>query len=92
MPRPAKELRVWEPFLIGICAAIGLLAGYNMNFDSGGRSLLKAGQQQFIRSDGRIEEVIRFIETTYVDSIDSKEMALNVIDDMLQNLDPHSSY
>lgn len=95
MPRPHKKLRVWEPMLIGISAAIGLLVGYTINLDSGSRSLFKSEEitsSISARQDGRIEEVIRFIETTYVDSIDSDEMSINIIDNLLQDLDPHSSY
>lgn len=95
MPSPQKPLRVWEPILIGLSAAVGLLVGYNIQFGDNAESLFKSevvsnlsGHQQ----DGRIEEVIRFIENTYVDSIDSEEMSINVIDQLLEDLDPHSSY
>ena len=95
MPKPNKQLRTWEPLIIGISAAIGLLVGYNINLDSGPKSLFKSEEISSSigpKQDGRIEEVIRFIETTYVDSIDSEEMSINVIDNLLQDLDPHSSY
>lgn len=91
-----KKLRLWEPMLVALAASIGLLAGYNMNFDNSNDSLLKVESNTFTKSsmhgDGRIEEIIRFIETKYVDSIETDKMTLNLIDDMLSKLDPHSSY
>ncbi len=97
MPNKEKrEIRLWEPFLVGISAAIGLLAGYNMNFDNHDSSLLSFKEQTSVQGltagDGRIEEIIRFVETKYVDSINVDEMTINLIDDMLSKLDPHSSY
>lgn len=94
--REKREVRLWEPLLVGISAAIGLLAGYNMNFENKDSSLLSITEQTAITGhstgDGRIEEIIRFVETKYVDSIDVDEMSINLIDDMLSKLDPHSSY
>lgn len=94
--REQRNLRLWEPMLVAMAASIGLLAGYNMNFDNSSDSLLKVESNSVTKSavqgDGRIEEIIRFIETKYVDSIETDQMALNLIDDMLSKLDPHSSY
>lgn len=90
-----SRLNTLVPILIGIAAAIGLLAGYNMDFANSDTSLLKKTpiEGTAIKSaDGRIEEILRFVETTYVDSIDSESMTLNLIDNMLEELDPHSSY
>lgn len=92
-----RKRRYWEPFLIGISAAIGLIAGYNMDFDHSNTSLLTKSeaanvQSASIQGDGRIEEIIRFIENKYVDSIETEKMTINLINDMLSKLDPHSSY
>lgn len=88
-------MRLWEPLIVGVAAAIGLLAGYNMDFENKNKSMFAISSASNIdtnQGDGRIEEVIRFIESTYVDSIDSEKMTLNVINDLLDDLDPHSSY
>ncbi len=91
--------RYWEPFLIGISAAIGLIAGYNMDFSHGDYSLLSKevvstidAHSSTVQGDGRVEEIIRFIENKYVDSIETEQMTINMIDNMLSELDPHSSY
>ena len=97
--QPQKgKIRVWEPLIIGIAAAIGLLAGYNMNFNNDDKSLFINNDNSptsnliATHSDGRIEEILRFVENTYVDSIDSEQITLNLIDELLDELDPHSSY
>ena len=91
--------RYWEPVLIGISAAIGLIAGYNMDFSHGDYSLLSKDVAKSIdaptstvHGDGRVEEIIRFIENKYVDSIETEKITINMIDNMLSELDPHSSY
>jgi len=89
-------LRIWEPLIIGLAAAIGLIAGYNINFDNQENSLLSIQEdsEQGLTSlgDGRIEEILRFVESRYVDTIDTDNLSLALIDDMLGKLDPHSSY
>lgn len=83
------------PFVIALSAAIGMLAGYKMNLSNGDISLLKlektdSNSPQF--KDGRIEEILRFIETNYVDSLDQNIIAVDAINHILKQLDPHSSY
>ena len=89
-----KKFRIWEPLVVGISAAIGLLAGYNMNFNNNDYSLLSINQSEniSINKDGRIEEILRFIETNYVDSLNQDVIAVDAIRHILKQLDPHSSY
>lgn len=96
MPHSAqKSIRLWEPLLVCLAAAIGLLAGYSLNFDNDTKSLLKLsddGQGLTTSADGRIEEVLRLVEAAYVDSIDTDDITLKLINEMVEELDPHSSY
>ena len=41
---------------------------------------------------GRIEELIRYIEAKYVDDVDSDKMVEKAITTLIKELDPHSSY
>ena len=94
--RSNKEYRTWEPLLIGIAAAIGLLAGYNIDLkdrDASWLNITDSGDKvQAYKSDGRIEEILRFVESNYVDSLDMDGVTLSIIDKLLVDLDPHSSY
>ncbi len=90
-----KPIRIWEPLLIAIAAAIGLIAGYNMNSANEGSSLLEISEidsNQVIGSDGRIEEILRFVESKYVDSLDANTISVDAIRHILKQLDPHSDY
>ncbi len=97
MNRDRKDIRVWEPMVIGIACAIGLIAGYNINFNNADSSLLQSDKLLNSKTDthygdGRIEEILSFVESKYVDSIESEAITLTLIDELLAQLDPHSSY
>lgn len=89
-----KRVRFYEPLLIALAAAIGLLAGYNMDFNNNDYSLIRIDNKAktVISRDGRIEEILRFIETNYVDSLNQDLIAIDAIRHILRQLDPHSSY
>ncbi|MBT8230848.1 MAG: PDZ domain-containing protein, partial [Bacteroidia bacterium] len=44
------------------------------------------------KADGRIEEILRFIESNYVDSLDQKIISIDAVRHILRQLDPHSDY
>ncbi len=96
MPDPIKKrtVRIYEPLLVALAAAIGMIAGYKMDFNNNDYSLIKidSAEQNLIKRDGRIEEILRFVETNYVDSLDQDEIAIDAIQHILRQLDPHSSY
>lgn len=80
--------------MVAIAAALGMLAGYKMDFSNHDYSLIKMDkvEQNMVSRDGRIEEILRFIETNYVDSLDQNDIAVDAIRHILRQLDPHSSY
>jgi carboxyl-terminal processing protease len=82
------------PLAIAIASAIGMLVGFNMNLNNDKLSLINVTekQEQSIVSDGRIEEILRFIETNYVDSLDENQVVVDAINHILRQLDPHSNY
>ena len=90
-----KQIRIWEPLIIGVAAAIGLIAGYNINFNNQDYNLLEFSdltEQEFVAKDGRIEEILRFVETNYVDSLDQEIISIDAIRHIMKQLDPHSAY
>jgi carboxyl-terminal processing protease len=42
--------------------------------------------------NGRVEELIRYVEARYVDEVDKEELTATAIQSILDKLDPHSSY
>jgi len=92
-PNTDKNYIVWQPLIVAIAAAIGLIAGYKMNFANNDLSLIKLNNAEVpTAADGRIEEILRFVESNYVDSLDQDEMTIDAINHILRQLDPHSSY
>ena len=60
----------WQPFLLGLCAAIGLFAGMNMRQAQQPNS--KAKEQTNIPHNNvqKITDVLSYIQSKYVDSLD----------------------
>jgi carboxyl-terminal processing protease len=89
-----RKYSVWEPLLIALASAIGLLAGYNMNEQNIDDSMIavELTQENVSPKDGKIEEIIRFIETNYVDSVNAGIITVDAIRHIMKQLDPHSDY
>lgn len=84
-----KKYEIWQPFLLAIMMSVGMLLGYKMNDKT--ERLVKKVESSFV-SLGRVEEVIRFIESRYVDGIAPDTLMEEAIKAIVQKLDPHSIY
>jgi carboxyl-terminal processing protease len=87
-----EKYKKWQPFLLALCATLGLWAGLNMrqiehpNPIKQGEAIFSADHSQ------KIKDVLSFIQSKYLDSIDA-EMATNyALEGLLSNLDPFSEY
>ena len=83
--------QIWMPFAIAIALSLGLLVGLNLSKSSpvvqGPILSNNTGQ-----GNGKVEELIRYIEAKYVDEVDRDELTNQAIHKILENLDPHSAY
>ncbi|HRG65561.1 MAG TPA: PDZ domain-containing protein, partial [Saprospiraceae bacterium] len=84
-----KKYEIWQPFLLAIMMSVGMLLGYKMNDKT--ERLVKKVDSSFV-SLGRVEEVIRFIESRYVDGITPDTLMEEAIKAIIKKLDPHSIY
>lgn len=75
------------PFLFALVLGLGIKFGYELNNRIGHKPLLGQGSQ-----DDRLEEVLRYIEVKYVDTVDRNKVMGDAISAMLEKLDPHSFY
>lgn len=89
-PRNGKMI-IWLPLMLGIALGIGMLAGVGL---SGGGALFSVSEVSTEKGDPiqAWDEVIRFIEHKYVDSIDIEDIQTKAINKLLEELDPHSGY
>jgi carboxyl-terminal processing protease len=86
------RLALWLPLLFAIVLVVGMLIG--MKMQSRGPSVaVEAGNVPFHSSgQGKIEEILRYIEAKYVDEVDRERLVQEMINQMLTKLDPHSNY
>lgn len=87
--RRPNKLAVFYPIFLALMLALGIWVGQSYN--SGGISTPKffGGQNG---ESAKIQQIIDLIEREYVDTVDQKALVEGVIQDMLQELDPHSYY
>ncbi len=83
--------KIWQPLALSIMLALGMLFGYKMN-NQDQSSLISFVDDEALGAVGPVEELIRFIETRYVDSIDREILTDKAIEAVLADLDPHSVY
>jgi carboxyl-terminal processing protease len=87
-----KNFKIFLPFIFAIVLALGVLLGLNLNFDKSSapdeKRFLSIG---FDRYD-KIGDIINYVMDSYVDSLDKEELTEDAIVNLLENLDPHSSY
>lgn len=75
------------PFLFALVLGLGIKFGYELSNRIAHKAPIGS-----ITSDGRLEEVLRFIEVKYVDSVDRNTIMSGAISAMLEKLDPHSFF
>lgn len=78
------------PTIVSAVLVLGILIGYVLNGKEHPRLIkkVKDGDNSF----GQVEELIRFIETRYVDSVSRDELTEAAMKEVLSKLDPHSVY
>lgn len=81
-----------QPLLLGLMVAVGILLGYKMNEKSDTAFIQEIHHDETPPQIGRVEELIRFIESKYVDELESDVLIEEAINGLLKKLDPHSVY
>nr|HQU59650.1 S41 family peptidase [Saprospiraceae bacterium] len=91
-PSNPKKLSIWLPLLFALILVMGMFIG--MRIQSNAPAMVAEPENAVIHSigQGKIEEILRYIEAKYVDEVDREAMIQEVINDMLAKLDPHSTY
>lgn len=90
-----SRYKTYEPLLLATSMVIGMLLGYNLFDNKNDLSLLSSSSIDTSVSTsgmGRIEEIIRVVENSYVDEVDSENISQKAIEAIVHQLDPHSSY
>ena len=90
--KTSSDYKVWIPLVFSIAAILGLVGGYKMAGNEALGNLIIELDENQNGNQGRVEELVRFIESRYVNELDSDELLSDAFDNVLSHLDPHSIY
>ncbi len=88
-----NKVQIWLPLIIAVSMVFGILIGMRLPQSAAAIKISKsdAGQDYRLR-EGKIEELLRYIESKYVDKVDRDKLVDEAIEKLMSQLDPHSSY
>ena len=84
----SKQIRL--PLLLAAVLAVGMFIGQQLPHGGGLVRFFPGGQRAGI--GGTVDEVLRYVEARYVDSLNMDSLRAQTIEQILGQLDPHSVY
>lgn len=84
---PKKRFNPWLPLIYSFILIIGIFLGFQLNNNTSTKSFLKQSN-----TFTKINEVLNYIEESYVDTISKSNLSELAINAIVQQLDPHSAY
>lgn len=87
-----NSYQIAQPLLLSAILALGIFMGYQMNDKTDSPLLSQISDDEGIVHIGRVEEVLKFIETKYVDGKEQNDLVESAIYAVMDHLDPHSVY
>lgn len=91
-PSAPNKLSIWLPLLFAVVLVTGMLLGMRMQSNMPKLIVEQEAPGPEGIGQGKVEEVLRYVEAKYVDEIDKEALTQEAIDDLLSRLDPHSNY
>lgn len=82
-----KHSKILYPIFLSIALLIGILIGVTFNFPN--KSLALNEQEQ---REQKLRQIINYIDYEYVDELNTDSLLDETITQLVQKLDPHSSY
>jgi carboxyl-terminal processing protease len=82
-----KKIQVWLPLIFSLVMIAGMMLGYKLGSQGGGKN-------KFFSSNKRssLQEALDLIKLKYVDSVHIDSLEGRAIQEMMNELDPHSVY
>ncbi|MEQ1746194.1 MAG: S41 family peptidase [Saprospiraceae bacterium] len=88
-PTPQSHIRL--PLLLAIVLAAGMFIGQQLpRYEN--HLWLMPKEHRSSNAMGTLDEILRYVEAKYVDSVDTKALQDEAIANVLEQLDPHSLY
>lgn len=82
-----KQKRIYSPIVFSTILIVGIFLGFLLSLNS-----YESNQFGNLNNQSKINEVLKLIQTDYVDTINEQKLIENSLNDILHNLDPHSTY
>ncbi len=86
-----KKINIWLPLLLSVMMVGGMFIGNKMQ-KAPIINITSNDRLDNHSPNGRVEELIRYIDSRYVDEVDRDELIEKAITNVLGDLDPHSNY
>jgi carboxyl-terminal processing protease len=87
--KPTKGVYLYLPIIIASVLIVGIFLGSKLAPPSNHTIIFPSRPFSDIN---KVNEVLNYVEDTYVDEVNKSELVETSIEKMLQNLDPHSYY
>ena len=81
-----NKRNVWMPIIFSLILILGMFIGFELRDKTGYGSIFAKP------SSSSVAEVLKLIESRYVDKVPVDSISTNVINQLLASLDPHSSF
>ena len=85
------KYNVIQPLLLAIILAVGMLIGYRLN-EENETTLIDKVEGQNTGKTGRVEEIMRFIESKYLYGTNTGKFIDKALNGIMDELDPYSIY
>ncbi len=83
-----KKIQIWLPVLLSVALITGMFFGYKLRDNMGNYA------PRFLsrRHKTSVQEILDLVKTKYVDTVRTDSLQITAIQDILNQLDPHSIY
>lgn len=81
-----KIKKIYLPIIVSLAVAIGLLMGSFLNFPAEQRGMISGSNKS------KLNKLIDFIDSEYVDEVNTDSIVDITVNSILEKLDPHSVY
>lgn len=86
-----KTVFILLPLLLALCVVLGIYLGSLLQ-PSSSKNVATIFPNTTFNTNTKLNDIIHFIEDTYVDTVNKEELTESTISNMLSKLDPHSYY
>ena len=93
MTKETKKIQLWLPLLLSCVMVAGMLVGVKLKPTPPQTKIVIENDNTIEKiGNGRIEELLRYIDARYVDKVDNDKLVEEAINTIINELDPHSNY